>query len=52
MLAATGLAPNSPGSLESFAIGGLLPATTYYFAIKTSDEADDHSFSIISATTP
>ncbi len=52
MLAASGLAPKSLGSQESFEIGGLLPGTLYYFAIKTSDEADNHSFSIISATTP
>ena len=51
-LAASGLVPKSPGSLESFTFGGLLPATTYYFAIKTSDDAGNHSFSIISATTP
>ena len=51
-LAATGLTPKSPGSSESFTIEGLLPETLYYFAIKTSDEVDNPSFSIISATTP
>ncbi|MBK7142979.1 MAG: fibronectin type III domain-containing protein [bacterium] len=32
-------APRVAGSAESFVVAGLNPATTYYFAIKTADEA-------------
>lgn len=32
-------APAPPGSTESFTVGGLVPNTVYYFAIKTRDEA-------------
>jgi len=35
--------PSVAGSLESKTISGLLPNTTYYFAIKTSDEVPNES---------
>jgi chitodextrinase len=36
-------APSPAGSVESFTRDGLQPSTTYYFAIKTSDEAGNWS---------
>jgi hypothetical protein len=36
-------APSPAGSAESFTVSGLQPSTTYYFAIKTSDEAGNWS---------
>ena len=36
-------APEVAGSPETFTLTGLLPNTTYYFAIKTADEADNWS---------
>lgn len=46
-------APKSSGEIESLEILGLNPTTTYYFAIKSSDEAPNESAisNIISATT-
>lgn len=35
--------PQPAGSAESFSVTGLLPATTYFFALKTSDEAGNIS---------
>ena len=35
--------PKLAGSPETFTVNGLTPATTYYFAIKTSDEAGNIS---------
>ncbi|MEW6607198.1 MAG: fibronectin type III domain-containing protein [bacterium] len=35
--------PGSSGTLERWTIGNLSPQTTYYFAIKTSDEASNWS---------
>jgi hypothetical protein len=35
--------PGAAGTVESFAVGGLDPATTYYFAIKTADEVPNWS---------
>ena len=35
--------PSIAGSSESFTVTGLTPSTTYYFAIKTSDEASNTS---------
>jgi hypothetical protein len=35
--------PGATGTTESFAVGGLDPATTYYFAIKTADEVPNWS---------
>jgi len=32
-------APRPAGSNETFVVGGLTPATTYYFALKTGDDA-------------
>ena len=32
-------APGPAGSNETFVVGGLTPATTYYFALKTGDDA-------------
>jgi hypothetical protein len=32
-------APEPAGSNETFVVGGLAPATTYYFALKTGDDA-------------
>jgi hypothetical protein len=36
-------APHTPGSNQYFVVGGLNPGTTYYFAIKTSDAANNAS---------
>jgi len=36
-------APQAAGTPETFAVKGLLPATTYYFAIKAADEAGNVS---------
>jgi len=36
-------APKTAGSFESFTVGGLLPQTIYYFAIKTGDEIPNWS---------
>ncbi len=46
-------APQAAGSPESFTVTGLTSGTTYYFAIKTSDEAGNWSgiSNIVSATT-
>lgn len=35
--------PQNAGEAESFVVGNLLPNTTYYFALKTSDEAGNES---------
>lgn len=35
--------PGTAGTQESFVVGGLNPSTTYYFAIKTVDEAGNWS---------
>jgi hypothetical protein len=35
--------PAAPGTMQSVTIGGLNPSTTYYFAIKTADDADNWS---------
>jgi len=35
--------PKPTGFAESFTVGGLLPSTTYYFAIKTADEVPNWS---------
>ena len=35
--------PQVAGSAESFTVTGLSPATTYYFAVKTSDEVPNES---------
>ncbi|MCP4583610.1 MAG: T9SS type A sorting domain-containing protein [candidate division Zixibacteria bacterium] len=45
--------PQSAGSSESFSVSGLNSGTTYYFAIKTSDEASNWSglSNIANATT-
>jgi len=45
--------PDSAGSSESMTVSGLSPSTTYYFAIKTSDEVPNVSglSNIVSATT-
>ena len=53
----TGLpAPKAPGSAETFAVTGLAPDTTFYFAIKSSDKATPPNVSALSnvatATTP
>ncbi|MBN2261280.1 MAG: fibronectin type III domain-containing protein [Prolixibacteraceae bacterium] len=47
-------APQEAGSAETFTLSGLNAATTYYFAIKTADEALNVSdlSTIVSATTP
>ena len=37
--------PVSPGTIQSIPIYGLSPGTSYWFAIKTSDEAGNYSFS-------
>ncbi len=37
------VAPGPAGSLESFTIGGLTPATAYWFALVTVDEAGNRS---------
>jgi hypothetical protein len=40
----TGLpAPGSPGASQSFTVTGLQPSTTYWFAIKTQDDAGNWS---------
>jgi hypothetical protein len=46
-------APQAAGSTETFAVTGLLPNTTYYFAIKTADEVPNWSglSNVASATT-
>ena len=46
-------APQSPGILQSATVTGLLPSTTYYFAIKAADEVPNWSAisNIISRTT-
>ena len=46
-------APQSPGILQSVTVTGLLPSTTYYFAIKAADEVPNWSAisNIISRTT-
>ncbi|RAV05538.1 hypothetical protein DQG13_02645 [Paenibacillus sp. YN15] len=46
-------APQAAGSAESFAVTGLLPNTTYYFAVKTKDEAGNESglSNVVSAST-
>ena len=45
--------PSVAGSAESFTVAGLLSSTTYYFAIKTSDEVPNESTisNVPSATT-
>ena len=45
--------PQAPGTQESLMVTGLTPATKYYFAIKTCDEAHNWSAmsNIVSATT-
>jgi hypothetical protein len=45
--------PQTAGSAETFTIGSLDPATTYYFAIKSVDEAGNYSTlsNVFSATT-
>lgn len=45
--------PQTSGSLESFTLTGLNPNTTYYFALKTADEAPNWSdiSNLVSATT-
>ncbi len=35
--------PKAAGQLESFLVSGLSPTTTYYFALKTADEASNWS---------
>jgi chitodextrinase len=35
--------PGAPGAAESFTVTGLQPATTYWFAIKTADDAGNWS---------
>jgi len=46
-------APQAAGSPESFTVSGLVPGTTYYFAIKVADEVPNWSglSNIITATT-
>ncbi|MDZ7261111.1 MAG: Ig-like domain-containing protein [candidate division KSB1 bacterium] len=51
---ATGIPiPSAPGTTESFQITGLLPSTTYYFALKTADEVSNWSpmSNVVSTTT-
>jgi len=45
--------PQSAGSSESFTVANLEPATTYYFAIKSADEANNWSnlSNVVSKTT-
>ena len=46
-------APKAPGQAETFTVTGLTPGTTYYFAIKTADEAANWSgiSNVVSAAT-
>lgn len=46
--------PGTPGTIEHFTVGRLAPTTTYYFALKTSDEAPNTSLisNVVSVTTP
>ncbi|RKY87976.1 hypothetical protein DRQ11_04880, partial [candidate division KSB1 bacterium] len=46
--------PSNPGTTETFVITGLQPSTTYYFALKTSDEVPNWSemSNVLEATTP
>ncbi len=45
--------PGAPGSTQSVVITGLLPATTYYFAMKTGDDVPNWSLisNVVSKTT-
>lgn len=47
-------APQSSGAAERVVVTGLAPRTTYWFAIKTSDEVPNTSYlsNVVSATTP
>jgi len=45
--------PTAPGTTQSVVISGLLPATTYYFALKTGDDVPNWSLisNVVSKTT-
>jgi hypothetical protein len=44
-------APKPAGSLEQFTVTGLIPSTTYYFAIKARDAAGNASLSNVATAT-
>jgi hypothetical protein len=45
--------PLAAGTTQTFTVGGLTPATTYYFAMKSKDIINDSALSnVVSSTTP